>query len=89
MLVSEILRIKGSTLFTATPDMTVAEAVLAATVGGATALRRQDVGRLRIGGRADMVMLDAPSHIHLAYRPGVNLVAGVWRAGRRVIGRVR
>lgn len=69
--------------------MTVAEAVLAATVGGATALRRQDVGRLRIGGRADMVMLDAPSHIHLAYRPGVNLVAGVWRAGRRVIGRVR
>lgn len=36
-----------------------------------------------------MVMLDAPSHIHLAYRPGVNLVAGVWRAGRRVIGRVR
>lgn len=64
--------------------MTVAEAVWAATVGGATALRRDDVGRIRVGASADLVLLDAPSHIHLAYRPGVDLVRGVWRAGRPV-----
>jgi imidazolonepropionase len=64
--------------------MTVAEALWAATVGGATALRRDDVGRLQVGGPADLVMLDAPSYVHLAYRPGVDLVAGVWRAGERV-----
>ena len=68
--------------------MTVAEAVLAATVGGARALRREGPGRLRVGGPADLLMLEAPSYIHLAYRPGVNLVAGVWRAGRRVAGGV-
>jgi imidazolonepropionase len=54
--------------------MTVDEALLAATVGGATALRRDDVGRLRPGSRADAVVLDAPSHEHLVYRPGVPLV---------------
>ena len=62
--------------------MTVAEAVVAATVGGATALRRSDVGRIVVGGPADVVLLDAPSHIHLAYRPGVDLVRRVWRGGR-------
>ncbi len=62
--------------------MTVAEAVVAATVGGATALRRSDVGRIVVGGPADLVLLDAPSHIHLAYRPGVDLVRRVWRGGR-------
>ncbi|WP_059007504.1 imidazolonepropionase [Streptomyces specialis] len=63
-----------------TPD----EAVHAATAGGARALRRADVGRLTPGARADLVILDAPSHVHLAYRPGVPLVHAVWRAGRRV-----
>lgn len=56
--------------------MTVAEAVRAATLGGAEALRRDDVGHLRPGARADYVVLDAPSHVHLAYRPGVPLVTG-------------
>jgi imidazolonepropionase len=65
--------------------MTTAEAVWAATAGGAHALRRTDVGHLGIGARADLVMLDAPSHAYLAYRPGVPLVAGVWRAGERVV----
>lgn len=51
--------------------MTVAEAVRAATLGGAQALRRDDVGHLRVGARADLCVLDAPSHRHLAYRPGV------------------
>lgn len=51
--------------------MTVADAVRAATLGGAHALRRDDVGHLRVGARADLAVLDAPSHRHLAYRPGV------------------
>ncbi|MCO5970834.1 imidazolonepropionase [Actinoallomurus soli] len=61
--------------------MTPEEAVRAATEGGARALRRTDVGHLRPGARADVLLLDAPSHIHLAYRPGVPQVARVWRSG--------
>jgi imidazolonepropionase len=57
------------------------EAMWAATLGGARALRRDDVGHLGIGARADAVLLDAPSHVHLSYRPGVPLVAAVWRRG--------
>jgi imidazolonepropionase len=53
--------------------MTPAEAVWAATAGGAAALRRDDVGRLGVGARADLSVLDAPSYRHLAYRPGVPL----------------
>ena len=53
--------------------MTVEQAVLAATLGGAHALRREDVGHLRVGARADLCVLDAPSVAHLAYRPGVPL----------------
>jgi imidazolonepropionase len=64
--------------------MTPAEAVHAATCGGARALRRQDVGRVAVGGPADLVVLNAPSYLHLAYRPGVDLVASVWRAGVQV-----
>ncbi len=62
--------------------MTPAEAVHAATAGGAAALDRADVGRLTPGARADLVVLDAPSHRHLAYRPGVPLVSATWVAGR-------
>ncbi len=61
--------------------MTVAEAVWAATAGGARALRRGDVGHLGVGARADLVVLDAPSRTHLAYRPGVPLVHAVYRGG--------
>ncbi|MCS0637894.1 imidazolonepropionase [Streptomyces sp. LP05-1] len=64
--------------------MTPDEALWSATAGGARALRRTDVGRLAPGSRADLVLLDAPSHVHLAYRPGVPLVSEVWRAGARV-----
>jgi imidazolonepropionase len=64
--------------------MTPAEAVHAATATAAAALERTDVGRLVPGGRADLLMLDAPSHLHLAYRPGVPLVTGTWVGGRPV-----
>jgi imidazolonepropionase len=64
--------------------LTTQEAVWAATAGGARALRRTDVGHLGTGARADLVMINGPSHAYLAYRPGVPLVAGVWRAGERV-----
>ena len=66
--------------------MTTREAVWAATAGGARALRRSDVGHLGVGARADLIMLDAPSHAYLAYRPGVPQIAAVWRAGRLVAG---
>ena len=55
-------------------NMTVDEALFAATVGGAAALRRDDIGRLSPGYRGHAVILDAPSHHHLAYRPGVPLI---------------
>jgi imidazolonepropionase len=63
--------------------MTTQEAVWAATAGGARALRRADLGHLGVGARADLIMLDAPSHAYLAYRPGVPLIAAVWQAGER------
>lgn len=61
--------------------MTTAEAVWAATAGGARALRRDDVGAIAPGMRADLVLLDAPTRTHLAYRPGVPLVRTVWKDG--------
>lgn len=61
--------------------MTPAEAVWAATAGGAAALRRTDVGRLTPEARADLIILDAPSHLHLAYRPGVPLIRQVLHNG--------
>jgi len=61
--------------------MTPAEALWAATAGGARALRRDDVGVLRPGARADLVVLDAPSYLHLAYRPGVTLTTTVLHNG--------
>ncbi|MDT0351837.1 imidazolonepropionase [Pseudonocardia charpentierae] len=54
-------------------DLTPAEALYAATAGAARALRRTDVGVLAPGNRADLTVIDAPSHLHLAYRPGVPL----------------
>lgn len=63
--------------------MSPTEAVRAATAGGAAALRRTDIGRIAVGLRADLVELAAPSYVHLAYRPGVPLIAQVWQSGRR------
>jgi imidazolonepropionase len=61
--------------------MTADEAVQAATLGGARALRRDDIGHLAPGARADVAILDAPSHSHLVYRPGVPLIAATITAG--------
>ncbi|NTU71195.1 MAG: imidazolonepropionase [Coriobacteriia bacterium] len=66
--------------------MTPDEALLAATSGGAAALRRDDIGRLAPGSRADFAILDAPSHLHLAYRPGASIVAQTWIGGHKVAG---
>ncbi|TFB91681.1 imidazolonepropionase [Cryobacterium sp. HLT2-28] len=67
--------------------LTIEEAVWAATRGAATAVGREHgpdaVGSLRVGGWADLQVLDAPSVAHLAYRPGVPLTAAVWRRGVR------
>lgn len=64
--------------------LTPAEAVHAATAGGAAALQRDDVGRIGVGTRADLVLLDAPSYVHLAYRPGVPLITKVIKDGQAV-----
>ena len=63
--------------------MSPAEALHAATAGGARALRRDDVGHLSVGARADLAVLEAPSYLHLAYRPGVPLVRETFVRGRR------
>jgi imidazolonepropionase len=62
--------------------MTVEEAVQAATLGGATALRRDNVGLLAPGSRADAIVLDAASYIDFVYRPGVPLIGASFVAGR-------
>ncbi|MCW0212206.1 MAG: imidazolonepropionase [Pseudonocardia sp.] len=58
--------------------LTPAEALWAATAGGAQALRRTDIGVITPGSRADLTVLDAPSHLHLAYRPGVPLARALF-----------
>ena len=54
--------------------MTPAEALRAATLGGANALRRNDIGRVKVGQRADLAVVDAPSWLHIPYRVGVPIV---------------
>ena len=65
--------------------MSPAEAVFAATKGGAGALRLDGVGHLSDGAPADLVVLDAPSYVHLAYRPGVPLVRETFVRGRPAV----
>ncbi|CAN5222199.1 imidazolonepropionase [soil metagenome] len=64
--------------------MTPAEAVWSATAGGARALRREDVGVIAVGTRADLIALEAPTPVHLAYRPGVPLIAATWKDGQPI-----
>jgi imidazolonepropionase len=53
--------------------LTPAEALRAATSGAAHAVRRDELGRIAVGAPAHLTVLDAPSYLHLAYRPGVPL----------------
>jgi imidazolonepropionase len=68
--------------------LTLEEALAAATLGGAAALGLDHgddaVGSLRIGGPADLQVLDAPTAAHIAYRPGMPLTVATWRRGVRV-----
>jgi imidazolonepropionase len=68
--------------------LTPAQALYAATAGAATSLRRSEIGRIVVGGRADLAVIDAPSHLHLAYRPGVPLVRAFQRVARARSGGV-
>jgi imidazolonepropionase len=66
--------------------MTVEESLTAATLNGAYSLRMaKEIGSIEIGKRADFVLLDAPSYLHLVYHFGVNLVTAVFRDGQRVV----
>ena len=65
--------------------MSPGEALRAATLGGAKALGRTDIGHLAVGAKADFAVLDAPSHLHLAYRPGVPLIHSVWKNARKLV----
>ena len=69
--------------------MTAAEALVAVTVGGARALQRPDVGRVAVGSRADLAVLDAPSFEHLAYRPGMPLARTLDLDGSGAVGTAR
>jgi imidazolonepropionase len=60
------------------------QALWSATKGGALALRRDDVGHLGVGAKANFAVLSSNSYLHLAYRPGVNLIEQVWRNGNQV-----
>ena len=64
--------------------MTPAEALWSATAGAATSLRRPDIGHLTPGARADLTILDAPTHLHLSYRPAVPLISQTFIGGRPV-----
>jgi imidazolonepropionase len=60
------------------------QALWSATMGGAKALRRTDIGSLSVGQSADLVVLNAPSYLHLGYRPGVDLVSEVFNSGKSI-----
>lgn len=65
--------------------LSVPQAIRAATHGAARALGAQDtVGSLVVGHRADIVLLDLPSHEDLAYRIGADCVDTVIKSGRIV-----
>jgi imidazolonepropionase len=66
-------------------SLTPAEALWSATAGGAKALRRDDIGVLAVGKRADFAVIAAPSYVHLAYRPGVALVSATWKSGSQMM----
>ncbi|MFO7678265.1 MAG: imidazolonepropionase [Thermoplasmatota archaeon] len=66
--------------------MTPAEAVTSATFNAACAIDRQDkIGSLEVGKQADIIILDCPSHLFLAYHFGINLIDTVIKKGIVVV----
>lgn len=65
--------------------LTPEEAVWSATRGGALAVRLGDRGWVGPGALGDLVILDAPSELHIAYRPGGDVVCQVVKRGRPVV----
>jgi imidazolonepropionase len=68
-------------------NFSIEEALWSATKGGALALGDNSRGSLQVGGTADFAILDAPSYVHLAYRPGVNLVNATYKNGEVVFSK--
>jgi imidazolonepropionase len=60
------------------------QALWSATLGGAKALRRTDVGALTVGMSADLTILSAPSFRHLGYRPGVDQISKTLKNGKTI-----
>lgn len=68
-------------------DLTLEEALVATTLGGAAALGLADrLGSIEAGKGADLLVLDAPSYRHLAYNVGMNLVKTVVKSGSVAVG---
>ena len=66
--------------------MTPAEAITAATINAAHAIgKAHEVGSLEVGKKADIIVLNVPSHMFIGYRFGVNLVDKVIKNGRLVV----
>jgi imidazolonepropionase len=68
--------------------MTAAEVLSAATLNAACSIGRGDrLGSIETGKQADLLVLDVPNHLHLAYELGRNPVAAVIKAGELVLER--
>ncbi len=63
--------------------LTPAQAIAAATINSAHAIRRADsIGSIEVGKQADMLILSVPDYRHIGYRYGTNLVKQVIKRGR-------
>ena len=66
-------------------NLTPEEAIRAVTINAARALNREkEIGSLKAGKKADLIVLDAPDYRHLIYHIGVNSVHSVYKSGKKV-----